>query len=160
MVSDGGPENGVPQDLFVDVEVLGRKLRVGAIAVSDVADVEEEPRRLGTGRRQHGANALHTIPVQPIALPEPAGKERDAWRFPGNSLTRAHVAMRLQHDLQINLAGVALAMLCVSFAHALPGDLNSSGRVDGHDLVSFAFELIDFAQFQLTSANVPKAGFL
>jgi len=41
---------------------------------------------------------------------EPAGTQRDAWRFPGNSLTRAHIAMRLQQDLHINLAGVALAL--------------------------------------------------
>ena len=41
---------------------------------------------------------------------EPAGTERDAWRFPGNCLARAHVAMRLQQDLHINLAGIALAL--------------------------------------------------
>jgi len=32
------------------------------------------------------------------------------WRFESNSLQRAHTAMRLQRDLGINLAGVALAI--------------------------------------------------
>ncbi len=41
---------------------------------------------------------------------EPIGQERAQWRFSGTSLRRAHAAMRLQHDLDINLAGVALAL--------------------------------------------------
>jgi len=41
---------------------------------------------------------------------EPCGPERSDWRFPGNSLARAHMARRLQHDLDINLAGVALVL--------------------------------------------------
>lgn len=41
---------------------------------------------------------------------EPAGQERAHWRFSGISLLRARAAMRLQHDLDINLAGVALAL--------------------------------------------------
>ena len=41
---------------------------------------------------------------------EPSGKERRHWRFWGNSLSRAHTARRLQEDLEINLAGVALVL--------------------------------------------------
>jgi len=41
---------------------------------------------------------------------QPAGGEPSRWRFPGTSLQRARTAMRLQQDLQINLAGVALAL--------------------------------------------------
>ena len=41
---------------------------------------------------------------------EPIGHERAHWRFSGPSLLRAHAAMRMQQDLQINLAGVALAL--------------------------------------------------
>jgi len=41
---------------------------------------------------------------------EPAGRNPAQWRFPGASLHRAHTAMRLQRDLDINLAGVALAL--------------------------------------------------
>jgi chaperone modulatory protein CbpM len=41
---------------------------------------------------------------------QPAGRNQEQWRFPGTSLQRARTAMRLQQDLQINLAGVALAL--------------------------------------------------
>jgi len=41
---------------------------------------------------------------------QPVGRNQDQWRFPGTSLHRAHTAMRLQQDLEINLAGVALAL--------------------------------------------------
>ena len=41
---------------------------------------------------------------------EPVGYVQTEWRFTGNSLQRARTAMRLQRDLDINLAGVALAL--------------------------------------------------
>ncbi len=41
---------------------------------------------------------------------EPIGHEQAHWRFSGPSLLRARAAMRMQQDLQINLAGVALAL--------------------------------------------------
>lgn len=41
---------------------------------------------------------------------EPIGSESSQWRFPAISLQRAQTALRLQNDLGINLAGVALAL--------------------------------------------------
>jgi chaperone modulatory protein CbpM len=41
---------------------------------------------------------------------EPNGMEPAQWRFSGTSLVRAHVAIRLQQDLEINLAGIALVL--------------------------------------------------
>ena len=41
---------------------------------------------------------------------DPIGEEPMDWRFRGTSLTKARVAMRLQKDLGLNLAGVALAL--------------------------------------------------
>ncbi len=41
---------------------------------------------------------------------EPIGHEKANWRFSGPSLLRARAALRMQQDLQINLAGVALAL--------------------------------------------------
>ena len=41
---------------------------------------------------------------------EPIGYEQTRWRFTGTSLQKAHTAMRLQRDLGINLAGIALAL--------------------------------------------------
>jgi len=41
---------------------------------------------------------------------EPVGREQSQWQFTGTNLQRAHTAMRLQRDLGINLAGIALAL--------------------------------------------------
>ncbi len=41
---------------------------------------------------------------------EPVAEKSGEWRFAGTSLTRARTAMRLQRDLGLNLAGVALAL--------------------------------------------------
>jgi chaperone modulatory protein CbpM len=41
---------------------------------------------------------------------EPTGQDQTQWRFSGPSLLTARAALRLQHDLSINLAGVALAL--------------------------------------------------
>jgi len=41
---------------------------------------------------------------------EPRGEERARWRFTGRSVRRTQVALRLHHDLDVNLPGVALAL--------------------------------------------------
>ena len=41
---------------------------------------------------------------------EPKGDEPSNWRFRGTSLGKARAAMRLQEDLGVNLAGVALVL--------------------------------------------------
>ena len=41
---------------------------------------------------------------------EPIGAEQTQWRFQGSSVQKAHAATRLQRDLDLNLAGVALAL--------------------------------------------------
>ena len=41
---------------------------------------------------------------------EPIGHDQSHWQFSGPSLLRARAAMRMQQDLQINLAGIALAL--------------------------------------------------
>ena len=41
---------------------------------------------------------------------EPIAGSRENWRFSAISLRRAHVAMRLERDLGVNIAGVALAL--------------------------------------------------
>jgi len=40
----------------------------------------------------------------------PIGTQVAEWRLPGDSLRRAQTAVRLQRDLGVNLAGVALAL--------------------------------------------------
>ena len=41
---------------------------------------------------------------------QPSGDTREAWRFRGDSLARMRLATRLMQDLDINSAGVALAL--------------------------------------------------
>ncbi len=41
---------------------------------------------------------------------DPKGDEPREWRFSADSLNRAYKAMRLQRDLELNLAGVALVL--------------------------------------------------
>ncbi len=41
---------------------------------------------------------------------QPSGDTPEAWRFRGDSLTRMRLATRLMQDLEINAAGVALAL--------------------------------------------------
>lgn len=47
--------------------------------------------------------------LEPVNLQE-AGNQYTQWIFTADSLQRARTAKRLQHDLQINLAGIALAL--------------------------------------------------
>ena len=41
---------------------------------------------------------------------DPTGHEQAQWRFSGTNLLKARAAMRLQQDLAINIAGIALAL--------------------------------------------------
>ena len=52
--------------------------------------------------------------LEPVILKtdtnKPYDEQQNQWRFTGYSLQRAQTAMRLQRDLNINLAGIALAL--------------------------------------------------
>jgi chaperone modulatory protein CbpM len=43
-------------------------------------------------------------------LLEPQGNRPETWSFPGTAVRRVEVTLRLQKDLQINLAGAALVL--------------------------------------------------
>ena len=49
----------------------------------------------------------------------PMGREPHRWRFTGTHLRRATVAIRLQRDLGVNLAGAALALQLMDEIDAL-----------------------------------------
>ena len=58
---------------------------------------------------------------------EPIGHEQEHWRFSGPSLLRARAALRMQQDLQINLAGVALALELMEEIEAMRERLRRAG---------------------------------
>lgn len=57
----------------------------------------------------------------------PQGREPHRWRFSGIHLRRASVALRLQRDLGINLAGAALALQLLDEVEALRARLRVIG---------------------------------
>jgi chaperone modulatory protein CbpM len=56
-----------------------------------------------------------------------AGERPQEWKFTGSSLKRARVAWRLTRDLEINTAGVALALDLLDEIAALRARLMRSG---------------------------------
>ena len=58
---------------------------------------------------------------------EPAGASPQDWRFGGESLRRAGLALRLSRDLEINPPGVALALDLLDEIAALRARLRRSG---------------------------------
>jgi chaperone modulatory protein CbpM len=58
---------------------------------------------------------------------EPQGREPSHWRFGGASLHRARMALRLQRDLDIDLAGAALAVELLDEIESLRTRLRAVG---------------------------------
>ncbi|MDD5410429.1 MAG: chaperone modulator CbpM [Methylobacter sp.] len=57
-----------------------------------------------------GAQTEWVISLVEESIIEPQGNEMHVWRFSGTSLVRVRSALRLQRDLGVNLAGIALAL--------------------------------------------------
>ncbi len=57
----------------------------------------------------------------------PIGREPHRWRFSGTHMRRATVALRLQRDLGVNLAGAALALQLMDEVDALRDRLRVMG---------------------------------
>ena len=60
--------------------------------------------------RACAADADRIIELVNEGVLAPAGEKPDYWRFTGVHLHRARVALRLENDLGVNLAGAALAL--------------------------------------------------
>ncbi len=58
----------------------------------------------------------------------PVGRDPRSWRFTGVQLRRATVALRLQQDLGVNIAGVALALELLDELNQLRGQLGDAAR--------------------------------
>ena len=61
----------------------------------------------------------------------PDGRVPHHWRFTGVHLRRATVALRLQRDLGLNLAGAALALQLLDEVEALRSQLRAMGALQG-----------------------------
>ena len=60
--------------------------------------------------RACAVNEQQIIALVDVGVLEPQGRETDRWLFAGASLYRARRVLRLQRDLDIDLAGAALAL--------------------------------------------------
>jgi chaperone modulatory protein CbpM len=60
--------------------------------------------------RSCAVHAEYIIELVEEGVLAPIGRDQRAWRFTGGQVRRASIALRLQRDLGVNLAGVALAL--------------------------------------------------
>ncbi len=83
--------------------------------------LEEETATLSMAELCHacGVHAELIAEYVEYGILEPQGREMTTWRFPATSLRRAQRALRLQHDLSINAAGIALALELLDEVSAL-----------------------------------------
>ncbi len=65
---------------------------------------------LGQLCRTCGVRADWIIELVEEGILEPSGQEPAAWRFSATSIRRTRTAWRLQHDLGVNRAGIAIAL--------------------------------------------------
>jgi chaperone modulatory protein CbpM len=72
--------------------------------------IEDDSLTLGQLCRACGVHADWIISLVEESIIEPQGEDIRLWRFSGASLVRARSALRLQNDLGINLAGIALIL--------------------------------------------------
>lgn len=72
--------------------------------------IEDDSLTLGQLCRACGVHADWIISLVEESIIEPHGEDVRLWRFSGASLVRARSALRLQNDLGINLAGIALIL--------------------------------------------------
>ena len=72
--------------------------------------IEEDSLTLGQLCRACDVHADWIISIVEESIIEPQGENIRLWRFSGKCLLRARSALRLQRDLGVNLAGIALAL--------------------------------------------------
>lgn len=92
-----------------------------------VAEILDETVELTLGdlSRACAVHAELIVEMVEAGLVEPRGNSPSEWRFPGPSLRRVQVALRLQRDLDINLPGAALAIDLLDELEALRTQLRA-----------------------------------
>ena len=69
--------------------------------------------------RSCAVHAEYIIELVEEGVLAPVGRDPRGWRFTGSQIRRASIALRLQRDLGVNLAGVALALELLDELNAL-----------------------------------------
>jgi chaperone modulatory protein CbpM len=74
--------------------------------------IVEEEVALTLEEISHACTVEHEFIIEmvEVGVLEPVGNEQAHWRFSGISLSRVRAALRLQRDLEINPAGLALVL--------------------------------------------------
>ncbi len=72
--------------------------------------IEEDYLTLAQLCQACGTHAEWVISLVEESILEPHGETISGWRFSGVSLVRARSALRLQRDLGLNLAGIAVVL--------------------------------------------------
>ena len=91
--------------------------------------IEEDSLTLGQLCRACGVHADWIISLVEEGIIEPQGEDIRLWRFSGASLVRARSALRLQRDLGVNLAGIALALDLMEELESLRAQIKTLGHV-------------------------------
>jgi chaperone modulatory protein CbpM len=89
----------------------------------------EEQTRLTLDDMCHACviDAQQIVELVDIGVLEPQGREQARWQFGGASLQRARRVLRLQRDLDIDLAGAALALQLLDEIESLRSRLRVMG---------------------------------
>ncbi len=96
--------------------------------VVDAVVVEDEVRfSLADLCRVCRADSTQVIVLVDEGVLQPAGRAPDEWLFSGASLRRARVALRLDRDLEIGPAGLALALDLLDEIETLRARLRRAG---------------------------------
>lgn len=72
-----------------------------------------------------GAEEHYIIEMVEMGILDPEGKTVSNWRFSILHIQRFQKAQRLQHDLNLNLAGVALSLELIDELKQLREDINN-----------------------------------
>ena len=90
--------------------------------------IEEDSLTLGQLCRACGVHADWIISLVEEGIIEPQGEDIRLWRFSGASLVRARTALRIQRDLGVNLAGIALVLDLMEELESLRAHMKTRGN--------------------------------
>ena len=89
--------------------------------------IEEDSLTLGQLCRACCVPADWIISLVEEGIIEPQGENIRLWRFSGTSLVRARSALRIQRDLGVNLAGIALILDLMEELESLRAHIKTLG---------------------------------